>query len=86
MNLLPSCHEVQTHLTEFSEGALPLGQRLGFRVHLLFCRVCAGVLRGLKALPKVARTALAPPPEPPEAAEQALAEVQAKLRKDARNA
>lgn len=86
MNLMPSCHEVQTHLTEFTEGALPFRRRLGFLVHLLLCRVCAGVLRGLKALPGVAKTALAPPPAPPEAAEQALAEVQAKLRKDARNA
>jgi hypothetical protein len=86
MSIMPSCHEVQTHLTDFTEGALPLRRRLGFWVHLLFCRVCAGFLRGLKALPGVAKASLAPPPKPPAAAEQALAEVQAKLRKDARNA
>ena len=86
MSFMPSCHEVQTHLTDFTEGALPFRQRLGIWMHLLFCRVCAGFLRGLKALPALGKASLAPPQGPPATAEQALADVQAKLRKDARNA
>jgi anti-sigma factor ChrR (cupin superfamily) len=81
MKLLPSCHEVQTELTEYAEGALPLSRRLGIWVHLLLCRVCAGFLRGLEALPGLAKASLAPPPEAPEAAAEALAGVQAALRK-----
>lgn len=82
MKLLPSCHEVQTHLTDYTEGALPLREKLGMWVHLLLCRVCAGVLRGLKALPGIAKVSLAPEKEAPEAALKALAHVQAALRKD----
>jgi hypothetical protein len=80
MSFMPSCHEVQTHLTEFTEGALPIRRRLGFWVHLLFCRVCADFLRGLKALPRLAKASLAPPSEPPEAAKEALARARAELK------
>jgi anti-sigma factor ChrR (cupin superfamily) len=80
MKLLPSCREVQTNLTEYAEGALPVQKRIGIWIHLLLCNVCAGFLRGLKALPGMAKRSLAPPAEPPEAANQALAAVQAALR------
>jgi len=79
MTLLPSCHDVQTHLTEYAEGALPFRRKLGIWVHLLFCRVCAGVLRGLKALPGIAKISLAPPEAAPQEAAEALARVQAAL-------
>ncbi len=78
---LPTCREVQTELTEYAEGTLPPARRLGIWIHLLLCRVCAGVLRGLRALPRVAKASLAPPAEAPEAAAEALARVQATLRK-----
>ncbi len=81
MKLLPSCHDVQTDLTEYAEGTLPLSRRLGIWLHLLLCRVCAAFQRGLEALPGLAKTSLAPPPEAPEAANEALAQVQAALRK-----
>jgi len=81
MKLLPSCHEVQTDLTDYVEGALPLGRRIGIWVHLALCRVCAGFLRGLRALPGLAKASLAPSAEAPDAATKALAEVQALLRK-----
>lgn len=81
MTLLPSCREVQTELTEYAEGTLPLSRRLGIWVHLLLCRVCAGVLRGLRALPGLAKASLAPPAETPEAAAETLARVQASLQK-----
>jgi anti-sigma factor ChrR (cupin superfamily) len=82
MKLLPSCHEVQTNLTEYAEGTLPFREKVGIWVHLLLCRVCAGVLRGLQAIPGIAKVSLAPGKEAPDAAFQALAKVQATLRKD----
>ncbi len=81
MTFMPSCHEVQSQLTEYAEGTLPPMQRLGIWIHLLLCRVCAGFLRGLKALPGLAKASLAPQETTPEAASRALAEVQAVLRK-----
>ncbi|MDP1832041.1 MAG: hypothetical protein Q8K67_08275 [Geothrix sp.] len=81
MSFLPSCHEVQTDLTEYTEGALPFSRRAGIWVHLLFCRVCAGFLRGMKALPGVAKASLAAPTDVPEAASRALDAVQAALKK-----
>jgi anti-sigma factor ChrR (cupin superfamily) len=81
MKLLPSCHDVQIHLTDYAEGALPWPQRLGIWVHLLLCRVCAAFLRGLEALPGMAKTSLAPPPEPTREAMDVLAQVQSLIRK-----
>lgn len=81
MKLLPSCHDVQVELTEYAEGALPPSRRLGIWLHLMLCQVCAGVLRGLRALPGLAKASLAPPAETPEAAAETLARVQASLRK-----
>jgi anti-sigma factor ChrR (cupin superfamily) len=81
MKLLPSCQEVQINLTEYAEGALPFPRRAGIWIHLLFCRVCADVLRGLKALPGLAKRSLAPAEMAPESATKALAEVQAALLK-----
>jgi hypothetical protein len=82
MKLLPSCHDVQTHLTDYTEGALPFRETLGIWVHLLLCSVCAGVLRGLKALPGIAKQSLVPELETPDTAIKALTNVQALLRKD----
>lgn len=55
-------------------------RRIGIWMHLLFCRVCAGFQRGLKALPGVAKQSLAPPQEAPDPAAKALSEVMAALR------
>jgi hypothetical protein len=83
MSFLPSCRDVQTELTEYAEGALPLSRRFGIWLHLAVCHVCAGFLRGLRALPGLAKGLLAPPAKAPEAAALALASVQAALQKRA---
>ena len=80
MTFLSSCHEVQSELTEYMEGALPFPRRIGIWIHLWFCSVCAGFLRGLKALPGLAKISLAARKEAPETAVRALAQVQAALR------
>jgi anti-sigma factor ChrR (cupin superfamily) len=81
MTFLPSCRDVQTHLTEYAEGSLPLSRRIGIWIHLRLCQACARLLRGMRALPGLAKRALAPPKETPGAAAMALAEVQAALLK-----
>ena len=69
MKLLPSCRDVRERLTEYSEGALPLRERLALRLHLLLCTACNRFYQDLKALPGMARLLLAPgaQPTPPEA-------------------
>ena len=81
MSLFPTCREVQTLATEYREGTLPLSRKLGIRLHLLLCWACRAFLRGLKALPALSRRALAPEPEPPPAALDALAGALTEIRK-----
>jgi len=81
MKVMPSCHEVQVDLTEYAEGTLPFSRRAGVWLHLVLCRACAAFLRGLAALPGLAKAALAPPPEAPQSAADTLARVLAGLRK-----
>ena len=81
MMFMPSCHEVQTDLTEYAEGSLPLSRKVGIWVHSLLCKVCAGFLCGMKALPSIAKRSLTPPEQAPEAAMRAMSEVMTSLRK-----
>ena len=81
MTFLPSCQDVQTHLTEYADGSLPVNRRIGIWIHLRLCKACARFLRGMRALPGLAKRVLAPPEKTPEAAAVALAEVQATLAK-----
>lgn len=81
MTFMPTCREVQTELTDYVEGALPFRRRAGIWLHLLLCRVCAGFLRGLQALPGLSKALLAPAKPAPPAASEALAAVQAALAK-----
>lgn len=68
MKLLPTCNEVEAQLTELTEGTLPLSQRFGIRLHILMCRPCARLLKGMRALPWIGKRLLgAGPGIPPEA-------------------
>ena len=70
MMLMPSCKEVGENLTEYMEGNLPFHKRMGIWSHLMMCKVCHGLLDSLKALPRIAKDLLGPPPEAaPEAVE-----------------
>ena len=80
MRLMPTCREVQTLATEYREGALPFSQRLRIRLHLLLCWACRAFLRGLAALPGIARKAMGPEPVP-GAAKDALAAALEAIRK-----
>jgi hypothetical protein len=79
MMLLPTCQEVEAHLTDFTEGTLPWRARLGIRLHLLMCHSCAAFLRGFQVLPALARRLLRPAGSPPPEALQALKEARKRL-------
>jgi len=81
MKLLPTCKEVESRLTEFTEGTLPLGERLGIRVHLLMCRSCSAFLSGFRALPRIGKRLLRPGGSPPPEALSALQRAREALQK-----
>ncbi|WP_306599379.1 hypothetical protein [Geothrix sp. 21YS21S-2] len=81
MKLMPTCREVQTLATEYREGSLPFTQRLGIAVHLALCWACRAFLRGLEALPGIARKALKPEPDAPPEALDALAGALKEIRR-----
>ena len=62
--ILFSCEHATERMTDHLEGALPWPQRLAMWGHLILCRACRAVLRGLRAVPLLAREAFQePPPE-----------------------
>lgn len=75
MRVMPSCHEVREHLTDYLEGSLPLRKRIGIRLHLMMCDACDGLRRALEALPRLAKQALAPPPQAPPEAKAVLGQI-----------
>ena len=83
MKILPSCHDVQMDLTEYMEGTLPFPKKIGIWVHLRYCRVCSGFLRGLHSLTGLGKMLLATPTQAPESAEKLLAHLQEAIRKQA---
>lgn len=77
---LPSCPEVQDHLTDYLEGSLPAGKRLGFWIHLALCKACRGLLGMLRVLPAFGKQALEAPEKAPAEAEAALRSALAKIK------
>ncbi len=45
-----SCKEVSRLASESLDQRLPLGKRIGVRMHLMMCRACARFLRQIKFL------------------------------------
>lgn len=83
---LPSCSEVESCMTDYMEGALPWRKRLGIRIHLLMCKVCAGLYGRLRTLSGRAKDLFAPPsPEPPVEANAALQHAMDLIRKQGTN-
>ena len=80
MRLMPTCREGEARLTDLSEGALPLRERLGVRLHLLLCRACRSLDRGLGALPGLSKRLLGPTAEVPSEALVALENARKHLR------
>ena len=74
-----SCKDVTKLLSESMDRSLPLGKRVGVRVHLLICRFCASYKRQLLLIREAARRIAAMEEKPGEPSGQALSE-QAKDR------
>jgi predicted anti-sigma-YlaC factor YlaD len=82
MSLLLTCSQVTNHLTNYLEGATSRTLRWRMRTHLSLCPGCRAFLSSLQALPELVRGALAPAPEPPLEAREALAGALTRLRRD----
>ena len=60
-----SCKDVTEFLSDYLDGALPMRQRLAFKLHLLMCRDCRKYLDSYVTTVKLANT-LRKPTEPEE--------------------
>ena len=66
-----TCRDVTELATEYQEGALPIRQRLGMRLHILVCSACRRYLAQLRTV--AAALCRLPPEVFPDAERQRLA-------------
>ncbi len=57
--MMLSCRDVTRLLSESMDHSLPLGKRIGVRLHLLMCRFCARYERQLLLIRETARRLVA---------------------------
>jgi putative transcriptional regulator len=62
--ILLSCEHATERMTDHLEGALPWPKRLAMWGHLMLCDGCRAFLRGLRAVPSLAREAFRDAAEP----------------------
>jgi hypothetical protein len=83
MKLMPTCQEVNDHLTDLDEGVLPIHRVIAYRVHLLICKSCQAAFRGLKALPFLGKTLLCEQePLPKDCTERIMTRLMRRLKED----
>ena len=81
-----SCKDVTRLISESMDHSLPLGKRIGVRVHLLICRFCARYERQLLLLRETARQLVATEEGPRESPEDTLPEeAKERIRRSLRN-
>ncbi len=78
--ILLSCEHATERMTDLVEGALPWPKRLALRAHLVLCAGCRAFLKGLRAVPGLAREAFREPEAEPAIGCASLDAVLAKLR------
>jgi hypothetical protein len=69
-----SCRDVTRLISESMDHSLPLGKRIGMRIHLLMCKFCARYERQLLLIRDTARRLGAIEPEPGLFARETLSE------------
>ena len=69
-----TCKDVTKLVSESMDRSLPLGKRIGVRVHLLFCTFCARYERQLLQIRETVRRLAATVEEPGELPWDALSE------------
>jgi Putative zinc-finger len=77
-----SCKDVTRLLSESMDRSLPLGKRVGVRLHLLICKFCARYERQLLLIRETVRRLVAAEDRPGESPGETLsAEARERIRK-----
>ena len=66
-----SCHDVTERVTDYIEGAMPFGQRVGLWMHLAMCRHCRAYLQQYRDTIAMVNQ-LPDEPPPPECRDELL--------------
>ncbi len=61
-NTVPVCRDMTELATDYLEDALPLGRRLGVRIHLAYCSFCRRYYRQVRETIALLRRLPTPPP------------------------
>ena len=81
-----SCKNVTQLLSESMDHSLPLGKRIGVRLHLLMCKFCARYERQLLLIRETVRRLVATEEKPGEPPGETLSEeAKERIRKSLRN-
>jgi len=64
--MMLTCKDVTRLISDSMDRSLPLGKRIGVRLHLMICRFCARYERQLLLIRDTVRR-IADPPDPPGA-------------------
>lgn len=84
--MMLSCRDVTRLLSESMDHSLPLGKRIGVRLHLLMCRFCARYERQLLLIRETARRLVATEEKPGAQTGETLSEeARERIRKSLRN-
>lgn len=81
-----SCKDVTQLISESMDRSLPLGKRIGVRLHLLICKFCERYERQLLLIRETARRIVAMEDQPgPSPGEPLSEEAKARIRRSLRN-
>jgi len=81
-----SCRDVTQLLSESMDASLPIGKRIGMRLHLLMCKFCSRYERQLLLIRETVRRLAATEEKPGESPGETLSEeAKERIRKSLRN-
>jgi hypothetical protein len=81
-----SCKDVTQLISEAMDTSLPIGKRIGMRLHLLMCKFCSRYKRQLLLIRETVRRIVATEEKPGELPEETLSEeAKERIRKSLRN-
>jgi hypothetical protein len=81
-----SCKDVTLLISESMDTSLPVGQRIGMRLHLLMCKFCSRYERQLFLIRETVRRIVATEEKPGEPPGETLSEeAKERIRKSLRN-
>jgi hypothetical protein len=81
-----SCKDVTLLISESMDTSLPVGQRIGMRLHLLMCKFCSRYERQLLLIRETVRRMVAAEEKPGEPPGEPLSEeAKVRIRKSLRN-